>query len=112
MEVCARLVDHLPSRLDGHRSRVVAPVTPLTHAWGKPPIVMRCGVPKPPSYTPTSPLTTKVNGVLWFQQIGAGQVVWTAIRQSTNIELTVPTSYDAQGAFLIDLGNAIEAAIP
>ena len=110
--ICARLVDRLPTHLDGHRSRVVEPPSPLTHAWGDPAIVLRCGVAVPNGYSRTSINSTEVDGVLWFQQVGKDEVRWTAVRHQANIELTVPTSYDAQGGFLVDLGTAIKTSIP
>jgi hypothetical protein len=109
--VCARLVNYLPARLDGQRSRVVQPRSPLVHAWGSPPIVMRCGVPEPANYDPGSPQTATVDGVIWFQQIGRTSVTWTAIRHSTDVELIVPTSYSAQGGFLVELGKALKQTI-
>jgi hypothetical protein len=110
--VCARLVDRLPTHLEGHRSRVVDPASPLTHAWGNPPIVLRCGVAKPPGYSASSIQSTDVNGVVWFQQVQPELVRWTAVRHGANIELDVPTSYDAQGGFLVALGSAIRTSIP
>ena len=110
--ICARLVDRLPTHLEGHRSRVVDPASPLTHAWGDPPIVLRCGVAKPPGYSASSIQSTDVDGVVWFQQIQPKVVRWTTVRHGANIELDVPTSYDAQGGFLVALGSAIRAAFP
>jgi len=112
MQICAHLVDQLPSFLDGHRARLVRPTTPLTHAWGSPPIVLRCGVDRPAGYSPSSAQTTDVDGVSWFQQVHANIVTWTAVRHDTNIELDVPTAYDAQGGFLVELGKSIRASIP
>ena len=108
---CAHLVDYLPSRLDGHSSRLVRPRSPLVHAWGSPPIVLRCGVPQPATYDPGSPQTASVDGVIWFQRIGRTAVTWTAIRRTADVELTVPRSYDAQGGFLVELGKALKQAI-
>jgi hypothetical protein len=109
---CARLVDSLPNVLEGLNSRVVSPRSPLVHAWGDRPVVVRCGVPKPADYDPNSPSTTVVNGVSWFQAIGTKIVTWTAVRKTANIELSVPTSYDEQGKFLVDIGSAISATLP
>ena len=110
--ICARLVDRLPTHLEGHRSRVVDPASPLTHAWGDPAIILRCGVPKPPGYSATSVQSASVDGVIWFQQVQPTVVRWTSVRQGANIELDVPTSYDAQGGFLVTLGTAIRNSIP
>jgi hypothetical protein len=108
---CARLVNYLPSILDGRHSRVVQPRSPLIHAWGSPAIVLRCGVPQPADFDPGSPQTATVDGVIWFQQIGKATVTWTAIRHTADVELIVPTSYDAQGGFLVELGKALKQTI-
>jgi hypothetical protein len=112
LEQCARLVNYLPATLDGQKSRVVKPRSPLVHAWGSPPIVMRCGVTRPKRYDPGSPQTVTVNGVTWFQEIESTEVHWTAIRTSVNIELVVPRSYGGQGGFLVELGASIKKTIP
>jgi len=110
---CSRLVEHLPNQLENLNSRLVTPRSPLVHAWGDDhPVVLRCGVPKPSGYDPNSPSTAAVNGVDWFQQVYPERVVWTAVRSTANVELTVPTSYDAQGGFLVDVGAAVAATIP
>lgn len=110
---CSRLVEHLPNHLDDLNSRLVSPRSPLVHAWGdEHPVVLRCGVPTPSGYNADSPSTAAVNGVDWFQQVSPTQVVWTAVRKSANVELTVPTSYDAQGGFLVEIGAAVAATVP
>jgi len=109
---CSRLVDHLPDQLDNLNSRLVSPRSPLVHAWGSRAVVLRCGVPVPAGYDANSPSTAAVNGVSWFQQVYGNRVVWTAVRKTANVELTVPTSYDAQGGFLVDIGAAVAATIP
>ena len=91
---------------------MVEPASPLVHAWGDPPIVLRCGVGVPSGYSRTSAQTADVDGVPWFQQVGHEVVRWTAVRRGANIELAVPTSYDAQGGLLVELGAAIKATIP
>ena len=108
---CARLVNYLPPVLDGKHGRVVEPKSPLVHAWGSPAIVLRCGVPQPADYDPGSPQTASVNGVIWFQQIGQTSVTWTAIRHEADVELIVPTSYAAQGGFLVELAKALKQTI-
>src|SRR5207302_6198683 len=81
---CARLVDHLPNQLENLNSRLVNPRSPLVHAWGNRPVVLRCGVPTPPGYDPNSVSTASVNGVDWFQQVSPDKVVWTAVRKTAN----------------------------
>jgi hypothetical protein len=111
--VCNRLNDQLPNLLENLQSRPSRPRSPLVHAWGNThPVVLRCGVPTPRGYSASSPQTADVNDVTWFQQIQGDHVVWTAIRKAVNVELTVPTHYKGQGAFLVDVGNAISTSIP
>jgi hypothetical protein len=110
-QICARLVNYLPATLDGNGSRVVEPRSPLVHVWGAPPIVMRCGVPTPRGFDPASAQVARVDGVRWFQYIGADTVTWTAIRTGANIELVVPKSYVGQGGLLVELGRAIRQTI-
>jgi hypothetical protein len=112
LEQCARLVNYLPATLNGQKSRVVRPRSPLVHAWGDPPITMRCGVPKPAGYDPSSYRTASVDGVSWFQEIGPSVVRWTAVRSAVNVELAIPRSYEGQGGFLVALGASIKKTIP
>jgi hypothetical protein len=111
--VCNRLNDHLPNLLENLQSRPTRPRSPLVHAWGNThPVVLRCGVPTPRGYSESSPQTAQVNDVTWFQRIEGDHVVWTAIREAANIEMTIPTHYKGQGGFLVDVGSAISATIP
>jgi hypothetical protein len=110
--ICDQLNDQLPNLLEHLQSRPTTPRSPLVHAWGNShPVVLRCGVPKPAGYSDSSAQTAVVDGVAWFQQIEPNQVTWTAVRRTANIELTVPRTYQAQGAFLVDIGGAISASI-
>lgn len=115
--MCAHLNTLLPGRLESLGSRVVEPHSPLTHAWGDPAVVLRCGVARPAGYSPKSSETTVVNGVTWFQQIGKDTVTWTALRPArsgvpeVDVALTIPTHYAEQGAFLVDLATPLKAAL-
>jgi hypothetical protein len=114
-ERCAHLGDLLPATLhdSGKRlnARVITPLSPLTHAWGNPAVVLRCGVPTPAGYSPTA-TTTQVDGVSWFQDVTASTVVWTALRPGVDVELAVPTTYDGQAALLGDLATALIRGLP
>jgi hypothetical protein len=72
---------------------------------------MRCGVPRPAGYDPGSASTATVDGVRWYQVIGAHAVTWTAIRRTANVELRVPVSYEGQGGFLVELGRVLRKQI-
>jgi hypothetical protein len=118
-ERCTHLNDQLPQDIESLKPRVISPRTPFVHAWGDPAIVLTCGVPLPAGYSPTSSETTAVNGISWFEQQEPDQVVWTAVSQHPlgsgerlSIRLTVPTSYQGQGAFLVDLAGALKTTLP
>jgi Protein of unknown function (DUF3515) len=89
------------------------------HAWGKSAVVLTCGVGPPAGYSPTSSETTVINGkVRWFQQQGSSLITWTAVRPGVvaghpiYVRLQVPTHYEDQGPFLIDLTNPLATALP
>jgi hypothetical protein len=117
-EQCAQLGDTLPQRLESLRPRVISPRSPLVHAWGSPAVVLTCGVNAPAGYSASSSETTAVNGVQWYQQPATKIVTWTAIRPGTRgapavyVALQVPTHYQAQGAFLVDLASPLKTALP
>jgi hypothetical protein len=107
---CARLVKALPTTLEGQRTRATEPRSPLTHAWGKAAVVLRCGVPRPAGIAGAQIVI--VNGVRWFKQSGQSSLTWTALRPGIDVALTIPTSYDDQGAFLVDLASPLKRALP
>jgi Protein of unknown function (DUF3515) len=110
---CAALARGLPQRLDGQPRRAVKPSSPLTAAWGNPPIVLRCGVPLPAALTPTAELTV-VNGVAWFPEpAGAATPArFTEVGREAYVELTVPARYAPAGPILVVVSNAIAPAVP
>ena len=117
-ERCAQLGDVLPQRLESLKPRVISPRSPLVHAWGSPAVVLTCGVSVPAGYAASSSEVTNVNGVNWYQQPGDKTVTWTAIRpgviahQPIFARLEVPTRYQVQGAFLVDLAAPLKTALP
>jgi hypothetical protein len=120
-EVCAHLNNALPQRLESLRPRAITPRSPLVHAWGSPAVVLTCGVRRPAGFSTTSSETTQVNAVQWYQQPGTTVVTWTAIRPGVvtggrpnpiYVALAVPTHYQAQGAFLVDLALPLKSALP
>jgi hypothetical protein len=118
-ERCAQLGNVLPQRIESLRPRVISPRSPLVHAWGSPAVILTCGVAAPSGFSASSSeTTTTVDGVLWFRQPGDSTVTWTAKRpgpargQSMYIRLQVPTHYEGQGAFLVDLAAPLKRAFP
>ncbi|MFI0409565.1 DUF3515 domain-containing protein [Actinomadura sp. 3N508] len=101
----------LPEKLHGQQRRDTSPSSPLTAAWGSPPIALRCGVPRPATLHPTSQLVT-INRIDWFGQPVDRPVTFTAVARQAYVEVTVPPKYNPAGDVLIELGPLIEATIP
>jgi hypothetical protein len=115
-ERCSHLGNLLPHGLESLTPRVITPLTPFVHAWGNPAVILTCGVSVPAAYSASSSETTEVDGVRWFEEPGAHLVTWTALLGSAkagtavNVRLAVPTHYDAQGGFLVDLAKPLKTA--
>jgi Protein of unknown function (DUF3515) len=107
---CPRLVKALPATLEGQSTRATTPRSPLTHAWGKAAVVLRCGVPRPAGVAGSQIVV--VNGVRWFKQSAPGSLIWTALRPPTYVALTIPTSYRDQGSILVDLASPLKRTLP
>jgi hypothetical protein len=106
---CAQVLSRLPVALDGLPARVVHTTSPFVVAWGDPPIVLRCGVPRPAAFVPTSSLLG-VNGVYFLPVRGGGRTVFTTVDRAVYVEVDVPTSY-AQPP-LAPIAAAIAKALP
>lgn len=108
--VCAALLAALPDDVDGQRRREATPGV-LTAAWGDPPITLRCGVPAPPAFTPSSECL-EVNEVGWFNEDVPGGVLFTTIGRATFVEVGVPAAYTPPVNPLVDLAAALKAQDP
>lgn len=110
---CTKVLQALPVRLGSLAPRVVHPDPPSPYvvAWGDPPVVLRCGVPRPAALAPGSsaPLTG-VNGVFWLVHRGGSAVTWTAVDRAAYIEVSVPRSYRQPP--IAPLATAIAKALP
>ncbi len=106
---CPAVISHLPVVLAGRQSRPAESVSPYVAAWGDPPIVLRCGVPRPAAFVRTS-LLTVVNGVQWLREQRASDTLWTAVDREVYVEVSVPAAYS--GAALVDLSGALIQALP
>jgi hypothetical protein len=94
---CSALLAALPPELVSKgaklaRRELAQPAPPATTAWGEPdPIVLRCGVERPPELTPTSQLRV-VSGVQWLPLAGQGRSTWYIVDRAVYVALTVPDS--------------------
>ncbi|HSY15467.1 MAG TPA: DUF3515 domain-containing protein [Jatrophihabitantaceae bacterium] len=90
VEPCAQILSGLPVQLDGLNPRIDQ--APQSVAWGDPPVVLRCGVPRPAALMPDSTAQViAVDGVNWLAQPSSGQTVFTVIDRSLYLDVSVPT---------------------
>jgi Protein of unknown function (DUF3515) len=109
-EACRRLGAALPGRLDGLDRRRTKPASPLTAAWGDPPVVLRCGVPRPAALRATSQLVV-VNDVDWFPEERDEGYVFTTSGRVANIEVTVPAEHRPEADVLVDLAGPVRSQV-
>lgn len=114
---CGTLMAELPDDLgDYTRAELREPVPESTAAWQQSegdPVVMRCGLPRPPEFNQASPLSV-VDGVQWFEISGAPQGIeastWYAVDRGVYVALTVPNGSGPTP--LQDASTAIAQALP
>ena len=113
-DICANLVDGLPTEIDGRTQRPVKS-HPGSMAWGQPPVVLICGVAKPADYKATAQLTV-VNDVTWFVQtqtdtsaygVPGDNTLWTAMDREVYIAVAVPNDV-AGSAALAPISTAVK----
>lgn len=92
---CRDLVDALPGSLESadeqlSRRKLLAPAPEGAAAWGEVnPVVLRCGIPRPPGLRPTSRLR-QINGVQWLPVPERAATTWYAVDRRVYVALTVP----------------------
>ncbi|AWH92290.1 DUF3515 domain-containing protein [Dietzia lutea] len=115
-EECAALVGQLPEMLgDAARVALVEPAPEGTAAYRMPdaePIIVRCGLPAPPTFTVGVGLQ-EVNGVQWFNEPDPDPAVtdstWVAVDRPQYVAVTLP---EGSGTGPIqDLSDALTAAL-
>lgn len=115
--VCRALSRALPAELDGRERTAIKPKSAQTAAWGKPPLVLRCGVGKPPRLAPDSEII-EVNGVEWFLSETSGDEIraytFTTVGRVAYVELSVPSTVERSEATapLVDLADAVQREVP
>ncbi|HEY3087436.1 MAG TPA: DUF3515 domain-containing protein [Jatrophihabitantaceae bacterium] len=103
---CAQVLSALPVQLGQLAPRVVhtRPDSPNVVAWGDPAVVLRCGVPRPEAFVPTSDVYN-IGNVYWLAVKQKAATVWTVIDRAVYVEVTVPEKQAFQPLPL--LGKAI-----
>ena len=113
---CARLVRALPQSIaDQKRQKVATGAQGYAAAWGDPPIVLRCGVPKPKGLTRFASCQ-QVNGVGWFvppRQVnrGPGPIDLTTIGFQPRVAVHLPADYWPPAAAMADLAASVKASL-
>lgn len=108
--VCTNLMAALPEQVLDQGRRTVEPGR-FSAAWGRPVIVLRCGVPAPPTLTRDS-ACLEVDGVGWFGEEATGGMIFTTIGRAAFVEVSVPSEYPLGSGALVDLGAAVAAHDP
>jgi hypothetical protein len=109
-EQCEDLVAALPDVVADQDRREVTPIDAAAAAWGDdPPIVLRCGVPKPEALQPDSRCFV-VNDVGWFAEEQPDGVTFTTIGMSTHVEVSVPDDYAPEADALAVLADPVLTA--
>lgn len=106
--ICQDLVDALPETALAAGRRPTGEVG--TAAWGEPPIVLRCGVPRPAALTATSTLV-EVNTIAWLpEELTNGTlftvVEWPDASTPVYVEIAVPSAYRPPADVLADVSGA------
>ncbi len=112
---CTTLLGAVPTELTSNGTplkvrSLAAPAPPATVAWGTDdPLVLRCGLTRPPELTPTAALRL-VNGVQWLQVPGDGASTWYVVDREVYAALTVPDS--AGTGPLQQISDTVAAKLP
>ena len=115
--ICARLAATLPAELDVGNRRLATrdvngvPAGAVARSWGDPPVVLRCGVPRPPEYRPDDVLLT-VDGVDWLDVAGEGGRFFTTWGRVAYVEVAVPAAYAPEPTVLTAVAAAIRRNVP
>ena len=93
---CAQLVKALPEKVLDANRRKTEPASPLTTAYGDPPIEVTCGVSPPAGMADAQSQCFEVNGV-----------VFTTIGRTLYLEVAVPSKYKPEANALTDVSDVV-----
>ncbi|MFI6830553.1 DUF3515 domain-containing protein [Kribbella sp. NPDC050241] len=105
--VCEQLVAALPDQVLDADRRKTEPPSPLTTAYGDPPIEITCGVAPPAGMAEAQSQCFEVNGVGWFAKEAGNGVIFTTIGREVYVEVAVPAKYDPEANALTDVADAV-----
>lgn len=110
---CHALHHDLPREVDGLSRHDLKPDSELIAGWGKPAIVLRCGVPRPDVLKSPDADGVTVDGVGWVieEQSGGGFRLTTTLRKAY-VEVTLPKKFAGDLGPLTDLAGAVKKTVP
>ena len=108
-KACQELISALPVTLGERTARPVDSSSPYVVAWGEPPVVLRCGVPRPAALRPDSEVLD-ISGVTFFAERRGDRTAYTAVDRAVYVETVAPTA-EASGP-AARLATAISRALP
>lgn len=96
-DACRRMLEAVPEELTSsgrtlERRELAEPAPPAAAAWGRDnPVVLRCGLDRPPELTRTSSLR-QINGVQWLHvpDESGPSATWYVVDRPVHLALTVP----------------------
>ncbi|HEX5114449.1 MAG TPA: DUF3515 domain-containing protein [Pseudonocardiaceae bacterium] len=113
---CAALLRKLPATLANGATPLAArqlatPAPQAAAAWGggDDPVVLRCGIERPPELTPTSELLD-VDGVQWLRVSAGDLATWYAVDRPVVVALTLPG--DVGTGPIQDVSESVGATLP
>ncbi|WP_237771106.1 DUF3515 domain-containing protein [Kribbella sp. ALI-6-A] len=109
VEACTPLVKALPAKILDAERRETDPPSPLTTAYGDPPIEITCGVSPPAGMAQAQSQCFEVNGVGWFANEAGNGVIFTTIGRRLYVEIAVPAKYAPEANALTDVSDAVKA---
>lgn len=104
---CTQLVKALPEKVLDAKRRKTSPESPLTTAYGDPPIEVTCGVSPPAGMAEAQSQCFEVNGVGWFAKEVTNGVVFTTIGRALYFEVAVPSKYKPEANALTDVSDVV-----
>jgi hypothetical protein len=107
---CPAVMAALPLELTGEPSRRVQSESLFAYAWGEPPVVLVCGVDRPPGYV-AGVSAIQINGVQWYVDThDPDTTVWTTVDRPVYVQVRLPAAVDS--APVTALSTPIGAALP
>ena len=105
---CDPLIKAMPAKVLDAERRKTEPLSPLTTAYGDPPIEVTCGVSTPDGMAEAQSQCFEVNGVGWFAKEVENGTIFTTIGRAIYLEIAVPVKYRPEANALTDVSDVVK----